>query len=116
MSASPRTQDYLVHIADALARIRHYTAGLDEAGFLASTLVQDAVIRNIEIIGEACSKLGRHDADFVQQHADVPWRFAIGMRNVLAHGYFKVDLEAVWRTVQQDLPLFAGQIESLVRE
>lgn len=114
MTAPQRVRDYLLHILEALDRIDEYTRDLDEAGFLQSTLVQDAVIRNIEIIGEACNNVRKRDPDFAEAHTDVPWGFAIGMRNVLSHGYFKVDIEAVWRTVQYDLPEFANQVRKLV--
>lgn len=113
MSAQPRTRDYLLHILEAIRRIGDYTSDLDEAGFLANRLVQDAVIRNLEVIGEACNNLRKHDPLFVSEHASIPWGFAVGMRNVLAHGYFKVDLEAVWKTIERDLPALAEQISRL---
>ncbi len=64
----------------------------------------DAVIRNLEIIGEAARNIERNHAAFAAQHADVPWGIAYEMRNALAHGYFKVDFEIVWRTIENDLP------------
>ncbi|HTY50420.1 MAG TPA: DUF86 domain-containing protein [Steroidobacteraceae bacterium] len=105
--------DYLSHILDAIARIEEYTGDLDEVGFLNNKLVQDGVIRNIEVIGEACNHIRRQDPGFVATHTQVPWGFAVGMRNVLSHGYFKVDLEAVWKTVQGDLPELARQVKEL---
>jgi uncharacterized protein with HEPN domain len=113
MNSPLRVHDYLLHILEAINRIEQYTGDLDEIGFVQSTLVQDAVIRNIEIIGEACNNIRKHDPDFTKAHANVPWGFAVGMRNVLSHGYFKVDLEAVWRTVQSDLPEFGRQVGKL---
>ncbi len=111
---APRVGDYLLHILEAIDRIGEYTSNLDEAGFIQSRLVQDAVVRNIEIIGEACNNVRKRDPAFAEEHAHVPWSFAIGMRNVLSHGYFKLDLDAVWRTVRYDLPKLAGQIRELI--
>jgi uncharacterized protein with HEPN domain len=113
MNVPRRVSGYLLHIVEAIDRIAEYTSDLDEVGFLGNRLVQDAVIRNIEIIGEACNNVRRHDPDFAQAHAEVPWGFAIGMRNVLSHGYFKVDLDGVWRTIQRDLPELGRQVREL---
>jgi indole-3-glycerol phosphate synthase len=99
-----RVADYLGHILRAIARIGRYTAGLDEAGFLANELVQDAVIRNIEIIGEASRNVTRHHSDFADRHAEVPWDDIYLMRNRVSHGYFAVDLELVWKAIQRDVP------------
>lgn len=114
MNSPLRVPDYLSHILEAIARIEEYTSDLDEVGFLKNKMAQDAVIRNIEVIGEACNNIRRHDPGFVEIHAQVPWGFAVGMRNVLSHGYFKVDLEAVWKTVERDLPELAKQVTELI--
>ncbi|MBL8436921.1 MAG: DUF86 domain-containing protein [Zoogloeaceae bacterium] len=100
---------------EAIARIDRYTAPLDKAAFLADEMVQDAVIRNFEIIGEACNNVVRHHPEFAAAHSDVPWGFAYEMRNALAHGYFKVDLEIVWQTIQADLPGLASRIGQLAQ-
>lgn len=92
------------HILSAIERIQSYTADVDEAGFLSSGLIQDAVIRNLEVIGEAANRIQRDDAAFAAAHPAIPWQVMHGMRNRLTHGYDKVDLELVWRTVWQDLP------------
>ena len=83
---------YLRHLIDAVGRIRSYTAGLSEEEFLRTPLIQDAVIRNLEVIGEACRTLLRHHAEFAEAHADVSWHAPYEMRNALTHGYFSVDL------------------------
>lgn len=113
MSDPLRVPDYLSHILEAVSRIADYTADMDEVAFLKDQKTQDAVIRNIEIIGEASNNIRKHDPSFVEHHSEVPWGFAVGMRNVLSHGYFKVDLEAVWMTVERDLPELAHQIKTL---
>jgi len=104
MSRHPqRLQDYLGHILQAIERIQRYTDDMDELGFVQNEMVQDAVIRNFEVIGEACRNIERDHADFVAVHPELPLSFAYEMRNALAHGYFKVDLGIVWKTVENDL-------------
>ncbi len=98
-----RVQDYLEHIELGIARIRRYLAGLDRASFLASEGKQDAVIRNIEIIGEAAQSIRRRHPEFAARHPEIPWGGVYGMRNAIAHGYFAVDLDVVWKTVCEDL-------------
>lgn len=73
----------------------------------------DAVIRNLEIIGEACNNITKNHPDFAARHASVPWGFAYEMRNALAHGYFTVELGIVWQTIQNDLPVLQAQVAKL---
>jgi uncharacterized protein with HEPN domain len=75
--------------------------------------VQDAVIRNIEIIGEASNNIQRVDPAFAAQHDDIPWLVMYTMRNLVSHGYDKVDLEIVWKTIQSDLPSLHAQISEV---
>lgn len=77
---------------------------MNQAAFLESEIVQDAVIRNLEIIGEASRNIERDFSDFADAHPDLPLTIAYEMRNALSHGYFKVDLQIVWSTIQNDLP------------
>lgn len=77
-------------------------------------MAQDAVIRNLEIIGEACRNVERSDPEFLARNPDFPLRIAIEMRNVLAHGYFSVDLEIVWRTVHTNLPELKEQVLRII--
>ncbi len=106
-----RLRDYLAHIRQALSRIDRYIRKLSRDEFLADELVQDAVIRNLEIIGEARRNIDRHAPDFVAANPDLPVQSAYEMRNVLTHAYFEVDLDIVWRTVQIDLPALARKID-----
>ncbi len=108
-----RVRDYLRHIEIAIDRIRRYVAGMDRASFLSNEEKQDAVIRNIEIIGEAAQSIRRRHPEFAGQHPEIPWGGIYGMRNAIAHGYFTVDLEVVWKTVCEDLPALAEQIGTL---
>jgi uncharacterized protein with HEPN domain len=103
-------QDYLEHIQLAIRRIQRYLEGIDQAGFLANEEKQDAVIRNLEIIGEASENIRRNFPDFAKERPDFPLKPAYGMRNALAHGYFKVDLEVVWKTIEKDLPQLETQV------
>lgn len=112
MTKALRVPDYIEHILKAIERIDRYTADMDEAGFLGSELVQDAVIRNIEIIGEASNNIQRVAPEFAAQHDDIPWMVMYTMRNRVSHGYDKVDLEIVWKTIQGDLPGLFEQVEA----
>jgi uncharacterized protein with HEPN domain len=105
MTTKPsRVNDYLGHILQAIARIQRYTAGMDGVAFASNELIQDAVIRNLEIIGEASRNIARDDPAFAAAHPQLPLGAAYEMRNVLAHGYFRVDVAVVWATLQSDLP------------
>jgi uncharacterized protein with HEPN domain len=110
-----RTADYLQHIRDAIDQIVSYTAGMDLAAFSADRKTQDAVIRNLEIVGEACNNIARHHPAFEAEHPEVPWRVAYEMRNALAHGYFTVDVGLVWQTVKADLPVLREQVVRLLK-
>ena len=96
---------YLSHILDAITQIETYTAGLSYDQFSQTRLVQDGVIRQLEIIGEASRNLS---GELRNQHPELPWSQIIGMRNVLVHAYFVIDLDRLWETVKKDLrPLIA---------
>lgn len=112
MSSNHKLSDYLSHIQDAIKRIDTYTSDMDEVAFLKSQLVQDAVIRNLEVIGEASRNIEKHHPDFAEKHPELPLGDAYQMRNAIAHGYFKVDLEIVWRTTQRDLPDLYAQVQA----
>jgi uncharacterized protein with HEPN domain len=96
--------DYLGHILAAIERIERHTSDVDELGFLNSELIQDAVIRNIEIIGEASNNIQRVDPVFAARHAEIPWQVMYAMRKRVSHGYDKVDFEMVWKTICNDMP------------
>lgn len=99
-----RLLDYLERILIAIQRIEGYVSDITETTFLNNSLIQDAVIRNIEIIGEASNLVQTRYSDFAEEHADLPFSQAYQMRNAVAHGYFKVDMDIVWKTIQTDLP------------
>ncbi len=99
-----RLADYLAHILEGIKRIEEYVSDMDEVTFLGHKLVQDAVIRNFEIIGEASNNIEKRFPEFVADHPELPLSSAYQMRNAVAHGYFKVDFEIVWKTIQSELP------------
>jgi uncharacterized protein with HEPN domain len=115
MTKSPqRLGDYLSYILEAIERIEGYLENCDEAKFLVSPMIQDAVIRNFEVVGEASKNIERNFSDFAKEHSEVPFLDAYEMRNALSHGYFKVDLDILWKTIQKDLPILKIQIQKLI--
>lgn len=105
-----RLKDFFCHIIEAIERCQRYVAGMDKADFLADEKTQDAVIRTIEIVGEASNNIRNRYPEIPSRFPEVPFGFAYEMRNVVAHGYFKVDLSIVWSTVQKDLPALLAAV------
>ena len=103
--------DYFTHILQAIERIERYTAGIEQATFLANEMIQDAVIRNLEIIGEASHNIEGRYPEFAAAHPDLPLASASQMRNVVSHGYFKVDLRIVWKTIESELPRLREKVQ-----
>jgi uncharacterized protein with HEPN domain len=117
MKHPERVEDSLGHIAVAITRATSYaepSQGIE--AFRQNPLVQDGVIRNIEIIGEASNQINVMAPDFIAQHPELPWPQMRGMRNIVAHAHFNVDLTTAWRTVQQDLPKLKQQVERLLSQ
>jgi uncharacterized protein with HEPN domain len=106
---------FLKHIRDSIADIERYTKDVDLPSFLtyANKEKQDAVVRRIEIIGEAVRNLPE---DFRQEHPAVPWQQIAGMRHKLVHEYFGVDLELVWQVVRHDLAHLKKHVEELLSQ
>jgi len=119
MTVQDRLHDYLQHICQAIERIDTYIQNMDEAAFLSTPLVQDATIRNLEIIGEASHNITRRYPEFTASHPELPLTFAWKMRNVLTHGYAEVDAEVdaeiVWRIFKHDLPILYQQIQTILQ-
>ena len=107
-----RLPDYLDHMQQAAADACGFVQGLGKADFLEDKRTQQAVIMSLVIIGEAATKVMDSYPDFALAHAHVPWRSMRGMRNRIAHGYFDINLEVVWETVQTALPELLKQLAS----
>jgi uncharacterized protein with HEPN domain len=104
MNKALRLPDYLGHILKAIERIEEYVGDMDEMAFLDSKLVQDAVCRNIEIIGEASNNILRVQPSFAAQHAHIPWQVMYAMRNRVSHGYDKWTLKWSGRPFTANCP------------
>jgi uncharacterized protein with HEPN domain len=101
---------YLLHIRDALDRVREYTVAGREA-FLADGRTQDAVVRNLEIVGEAAKRLSAGVRD---RAPDIPWKAVAGLRDKLIHDYFGVTLDIVWQVVDREAPALRRRVEALL--
>lgn len=108
MKKDPRV--YLAHILECAQKIERYTKG-GEKEFHNDTMLQDAVIRNFEIIGEAAKRVPEA---YRRAYSQIPWRLMAGFRDVLIHAYEGVDLKRVWWIVRQDLPVVKEAIEKLL--
>lgn len=104
---------YLRHILDAIQQIEVYTEDVDRKAFAERRMVQDAVVRQLEIVGEASRQLS---GPFQDRNDDIPWHAIIGMRNRIAHDYLNIDLEVIWEVVKYDLPTLKARVSELLRE
>ena len=100
---------YIKHILDAISTIDQFTKNIEFEGFVENKLLQDGVVRELEIIGEASKKLS---PDFKDLHNEFPWQDMAGMRDKLIHEYFGLDLVVVWQTVKQALPNLKRKLET----
>jgi len=96
-----RPELLLKDILNAIEKVERYTEGLSYQDFLEDEKTKDAVLRNLEVIGEAVSNLPE---DFKKKHHSVPWKAIKGLRNRLIHGYFVIDFSIVWQVVKEELP------------
>lgn len=111
-----RARDYLAHMLDAARQVLAYTAGKCFADFESDRLIQDAVVRNIEILGEAARRFLEAIPDASVRFPSIPFTAIYAMRNQLSHGYFSVDLEIVWKVVERDIPQLLPEIERAFEE
>ncbi len=102
--AGSRVPDYLGHMLEATRLASTYVEGMAKVEFLADRRTQQAVILNLITIGEAAARMVNEYPEFAASHPDVPWAQMRGMRNRMAHGYFDINLDTVWETVQTSLP------------
>ncbi len=112
---SKREPKFLIEdMITAIKKIEKYTQGISSLEeFERSDIISDAVIRNLEIIGEAASKLSN---EIQQKYSDIPWKNIIGLRNVVIHGYFVVDLEIIWKIIKDQLPWLKERLEIIWNE
>lgn len=110
-----RLIDYLDHIQQASIDVRSFVDGLEKDDFLEDKRTQQAVIMSLIIMGAASTKVMDDYAEFARKHSDIPWRNMRGMRNRIAHGYFDINLDVVWDTVQMEVPNLLKQL-LLVRQ
>lgn len=104
---------FLQHILESISEIEKYTKDISEDEFAKSTQVQDAVIRRLEIIGEAAKNI---PSAVKEQYNFIPWKKVTGSRDVLIHDYFEVDLESVWDTVTKDIPKLKQDIKKILEK
>lgn len=109
----PNDENRLHHIIDAIRQIELYLADFDKDKFLSDAKTQDAVIRQLLIVGEAVNSLTR---DLKSKYPQVEWHLATATRNRLVHGYFDIDAEIVWDTTQNDLPELEQKIIEILEE
>lgn len=101
---SSRVADYLDHMLEAALQACTYVEGLSREDFEVDKKTQQAVILNLILVGEEATKLLKDDEAFADLHPQIPWRSMKGMRNRIAHGYFEINLDTVWETIQTALP------------
>ena len=104
---------FLSDILESIKRIEEYTAGLTFEDFEKNNIVSDAVVRNLEIIGEAAKNI---PSEIAQRSPLIPWKKIIGFRNIVIHAYFTVDLKNVWYIIKEQLPELKISIDIMMKE
>lgn len=113
MPLEARDPAHLWDMLDAAQSIQEFTAGIDREDYLADRLIQRAVERSLEIVGEAARRVSQSLRD---EHPEIPWRSIIGLRNILAHEYGEIDQSRLWELVVRDIPPLIAAIEALLPE
>ncbi len=101
---------YIDHIINCIKKIRKFVKGIDKKEFAKNELIQDAIIRNFEVIGEASKKIS---PDFKKTYYNIPWKEISGMRDKLIHDYLGVDINVIWKTIEHDLPILQKELKKI---
>jgi uncharacterized protein with HEPN domain len=101
---------YTDHIINCIKKIRKFVKGIDKKEFAKNELIQDAIIRNFEVIGEASKKIS---PDFKKVYNNIPWKEISGMRDKLIHDYLGIDIDVIWKTIEQDLQVLQKELKKL---
>jgi uncharacterized protein with HEPN domain len=109
-----RAREYLGHMLDAVGQIQQYMGGKHAEDLLADRLLQDGVVRNFEILGEASRNLLDAVPDASAKFPGIPFAAIYGMRNQLSHGYFAIDLDVVWKVIERDIPSLRKELEAVI--
>ena len=109
-----RARDYLSHMLDAVGQIQQYMRGKSTQNFRSDRLLQDGVVRNFEILGEAARNLLDAVPDASLTFPGIPFAAIYGMRNQLSHGYFAIDLDVVWKVIERDIPSLRKELEMAI--
>ena len=104
---------FINHILESIQKIERYVSGLSSHDFANNELVQDGVIRNFQVIGEATKNLSN---DFRKTHTGIPWKKIAGMRDILIHDYLGIDIYSVWETIKKDVPDLKAELEKILGE
>ena len=110
----PSAHELLEHMREAVGQSLTYVEGLDKNDFLTVKRTQQAVILNLIILGEAATKLMDHYPEVAAAHPEIEWRSMRGMRNRIAHGYYEINLDVVWDTIETALPVLCAQLATLL--
>ena len=109
-------RDFRVHLEDilgAIGKIKRYTKGLSKQGFAADDKTLDAVVRNLEVIGEAVKRL---PADLRSREPGIDWQKIAGLRDILIHQYFGIDVDILWDIAQNKLPALEASVSAMLRK
>jgi len=104
---------YIEDILESILKIEEYTSNVTEQAFSSNTQLQDAVIRRLEIMGEAVKNIPEQ---FRTRYPDIPWKEIAGMRDVVIHSYFGIDMRRVWKVVKEDFPVLKTNLEKVRRD
>lgn len=111
MREKPKDKTRLLHMLEAIDNLFEFTKGISFKEYQSDKILRFAVIKNLEIIGEAAYLITK---EFKASHCDIEWEAIIGMRHVLVHGYYQIRDEIIWNTIQKELEPLKGKIEMLI--